>query len=344
MLKKYLLILIFITLNFSCKEKFLQNFPLEELRINFTDTQNYIEDNSRKGISFNPLLFKNKNRVVIYYPVRSEVYIMNSEGKLIDKKIYGKLLNANTIIDFSKTATTFSDNLYLLFHDKITKLNIHSLEEKTISFKFPKSPSNSSHFHFISEDEFLISLDDRLKNKSELSFYKGNIKTGTLDLILKLRVDGLKPPYGVSLITQDQLAFLRMDESKIEFYDFSGNLKKETNFKTPRNYTFRKTPVFYSNEINSAPDLPFSDKYTGIDIYDDRLYLSYRLFTEDVKNKYQNTAMMMVYDFKSKIKKEFEQPNRYYMMASNGQFFNMIKENDQAILEYKILKNQFKID
>lgn len=94
MLKKYLLILIFITLNFSCKEKFLQNFPLEELRINFTDTQNYIEDNSRKGISFNPLLFKNKNRVVIYYPVRSEVYIMNSEGKLIDKKIYGNLLNA----------------------------------------------------------------------------------------------------------------------------------------------------------------------------------------------------------------------------------------------------------
>ncbi|WP_156810235.1 hypothetical protein [Nitritalea halalkaliphila] len=54
--------------------------------------------------------------------------------------------------------------------------------------------------------------------------------------------------------------------------------------------------------------------------------------------------MMMVYDLKSNIKKEFEQPVGYYMMAGNGQFFSLIEDNGRTILEYKILKNGFKLE
>lgn len=341
-IKSKIILLTFFIAYLSCQSNI--TVPLEELKIDFSSTQKTINESSRKITAFSPSYFKIRDRIVIYYPNRSEVYIMNLEGELLEKKEYGKLNNPYTVIEYSKTASAFKKNLYLLFHDHITILNIHTLEEKTIAFKFPKSPSEFSHFHFISEDEFLLSFHELKKEKSELSFYKGNLKTGTFDLIINERVDGLKPPFGASKIFHDQLAFVKIDESKIRFFDFSGNLQKEIKFEKPSKYTFRETSVFYSNEIHSAPDLPFSDKFTDLDIFEDKLYLTYKLFTKDIKNKYQNTAMMMVYDLKSSIKKEFEQPAGYYMMAGNGQFFSLMNENDQAILEYKILKKEFSLE
>ncbi|EIM76270.1 hypothetical protein A3SI_10619 [Nitritalea halalkaliphila LW7] len=240
--KSKIILLTFCIAYLSCQSN--STVPLEELKIDFSSTQKTINESSRKITAFSPSYFKIRDRIVIYYPIKSEVYIMNLEGELLEKKEYGKLINPYTVIEYSKTASAYKENLYLLFHDHITILNIHTLEEKTIAFKFPKSPSEFSHFHFISEDEFLLSLHELKKEKSELSFYKGNLKTGTFDLIINERVDGLNPPFGASKIFHDQLAFVKIDESKIRFFDFSGNLQKETKFETPSKYTFRETLFF----------------------------------------------------------------------------------------------------
>jgi hypothetical protein len=273
--------------------------------------------------------------------MNSEVYIIDQNGQIIFEKFYGKQLTANTIIDYTRNAAVYEDYLFLLSYDHIIRLNTKTFEEKLFPFEFMNSPKFYSHFIFINQYEFFLGLDEGSKPNVNFFLFKGNLDNGKIELLHEENVGIVDIPYFTLNGYMDYLLAVRFDEFKFRIMNFSGSIEKEVAFEPPSDYKMSSSQIFTLDEWKKTPALTFKDKYTGIDLIDNKLYLSYKLFPDDLKNKSQYAPNVMVFDLETKIKKEFQLDDTFYGFAGNGQYFQLIEIDEKKILKLKILNKDF---
>jgi hypothetical protein len=282
-----------------------------------------------------PEFFISEDVLIFFSQFTSEIFIVNRDSEVVFHKAYYNSRSGPMIVDGIRKVIVHEDSVFLIFANKIVKLNISDFEESEIKLNLPTPILPASQVLFLDDKSLLITLFQIKKERSLAFFYSVDLTTGLGRLIKEIDFGNLPAPYFLTRKIGDFLYQLSMDtnyllklNSELQIYD---TLK----FELPKEYNVRYNEVLYSNEIGIASDRLLSDYFSNFTLDSDKLYLSYHLMSDSIGNRFDSEDRLLVYDFKEKSSDLLRIDNYHgFQIYGSGYFF--LKDSiDNAFLFYK---------
>ncbi|MEB2785526.1 hypothetical protein [Algoriphagus persicinus] len=279
--------------------------PLKEPKsVNITDLYSEVLNKPYLKMEITtPKYFRYKDKWVIFVSAIPAIYVLDSEGNILFNKEYGNsegiLGGERTIIGGVDKVVINGKFLYSMFHDKVLKIDLENLYEETINIKFPKGISFDDNCFFISSEHLLLSLGDVYEDQRS-DLFLVDLGLRTVKSIYNISTMNIPRPYLLARQLDRGLGILKLDMSEIQVTNLKGATVDHIKFKNPLEYQFRSTPRSTNmSQLEERMSRLNSDKYLDFYVTEDKLFVLYKIMSNDLATREKYEIMMAITDLEN---------------------------------------------